>query len=836
MSDTILSGKLTVYYLDENRRKQIRWTGTTAKSDTQKMIDVYDATEDLMTQPDQLNDGLIFSGETPGEYTIGKIDAGEIEPWFIDMKTMEHIVGDFANFTGCALKTSGWKRDLPGDGTGNTGIVVVPVASGHTIVVGDIGQDISHADGDDGTLLDVIITGGSTDYLWIRPDTNTLADDWNSTTGTITEAGSSHTATQSAAAITGEMVWGNFYTQGALVSDTHVYVLQDGSRVTSSDETDQDWWTDGHVDRAIPITDYTTADFPIIDDGYLTVKANQYGSKYTYAIIRMNSTSGGNVSAGLSSGDDITNTTGYASITTTAVATDDFSVGDEIEGSDATTPARAIITQIDGTSPTYTFHYFLIGDPLVDFTSAAETITNNDGTGSATKNTSAPADQGPALASWFDGSAVPTYAFANAQADIDDDGTDEEYGITIDMNSCSLSQMHEYNKYVHMRSATTVDQDGLDGEQWIGLDYAINYASITGTVAEGSVVTGATSGATGTVVSNPAGTSNTALLRNSRGTFVDGERIYETDGVNEFDATGLTVEVIVPVAANSFGTLAGANFFATRGVLLTEYKSSEENLFSLIDATGEARARPTSITMEILNLKQHDYATCFRLTGSGGSIDKTEYSATGGEAAGDTTLTVDTAIAADVPGKTVGGTLYLVDASDNYQEYVIRFSSYAAATGVVTLANIDIAAATSGSTTTVGETGAFSTAKVGDLVYNHDLAEVVYVTEVNSNDLITVHPPFSGDPTGNHIELNCVPITLVDTADQVFFTIIFEFKTADGTASASMQYIAPIYSRVVVRNTADATTKIKGFTQDVTISSSGGTSSATRIENTVYGS
>lgn len=36
MSDTILSGKLTVYYLDDDRRKQIKWTGTTAKTDTQK--------------------------------------------------------------------------------------------------------------------------------------------------------------------------------------------------------------------------------------------------------------------------------------------------------------------------------------------------------------------------------------------------------------------------------------------------------------------------------------------------------------------------------------------------------------------------------------------------------------------------------------------------------------------------------------------------------------------------------------------------------------------------------------------------------------------------------
>ena len=143
MSDTILSSKLEVWYLDENRQKRIRWIGTTAKTDVQKMIDVYDAAEDLMTAAPQQDNGLIFSAETPGEYTIGKIDTGDAEPWFIDMKTMEHIIGDYQNFTGCALKTSGWTRAV---GT-NAGIVCVQVlAASNNIVAGDIGEDITHAD------------------------------------------------------------------------------------------------------------------------------------------------------------------------------------------------------------------------------------------------------------------------------------------------------------------------------------------------------------------------------------------------------------------------------------------------------------------------------------------------------------------------------------------------------------------------------------------------------------------------------------------------------------------------------------------------------------------
>lgn len=828
MSDTILSSDLTVYYLDESRRKQIRWTGGALKTDVQKMIDVYSATEDLFTVPTQQNDGLIFSAETPGEYTIGTIDAGELEPWFIDLETMEHIVGDFANFTGCALKTSGWKRTLPGDGTTNVGIVVVPVTSGGTIVKGDIGQLISHADGDDGTLLDVVITGGVTDYLFIRPDTNTAADDWDSTSGTVTEAGTSHTATQEAAAVTGEMVWGNVFSQGALVSDTHIYVLQDGVKITANDATGEDWWPDGHIDRAIPITDYTTANFPLIDLGYLTVKANKYGSKYSNAVIRMNSTSGGNVSAGLSSGADITNTTGYSSITISG-GSGNWSVGDEISGD--TSNARAIITQIDNPGATATLHYYLVGDPLTDF-NGSEAITNEDDTGAATGSGAVTA-QGPSLTTWFDGNSLPTYAFANTQVDINDDGTPEEYGITIDLNSCSLAQMHEYNKYAHRRGST-LDQDGIDGEQWIGIDYAINYATITGTVGEGSVVTGQTSGATGTVVSNPGGSSNTALLRDSRGTFVDGEDISLSAGVHEFDAAGLTVEVIVPVAEASFGTLAGTSFFFSRGVVPVNYKVAEENLFSVIDAGGTPRARPTSITMQVLNLLQYDYASVFRLSGAGLPIDKTEYSATGGETAGDATLTVDGTIAADVPGKTLGGHLVLQDVSDNNQEYVLRYSSYVAATGVVTLANSVIASATGATTTTINETGAFASTLVGDLIYNSTAGGVSYVSQVVDDDNVVCDPPISGQTTGDAIELNAIPYALVDTLDNVYFFLVFEFKESDGTASSSMQYVADIFSRVVVRNTGAAAVKIKGFTADVTIGTGGGTASTTRIENTVY--
>jgi len=823
MSDTILSGKLTVYYSDENRRKQIRWTGTTDKSDVQKMIDVYDATEDLFTEPTQQDDGLIFSAETPGEYTIGKIDAGEIDPWFIDLRTMEHIIGDYQNFTGCAIKTNGWAR-VQGS---NTGIVVVAVlASGNNIVDGDIGYDVSHSDGDGGTLLDVIITGGATDYLFIRPDSSAAGDNFDSSGGTLTC--NTHTAEQSAAAVTGEMVWGNPYTKGPLAVDTHVYIFQNGERVVRIGVSTDDWWEDGHVDRALPITDWKSSGFPIIDEGYLTVFSRQYKTLQSYDIIRMNSSTGGNVSAALSSGADSNNTTGYASITLSG-ASGNWDVDDEIVG--YVSGARAVITLVSGSNPTPTLHFYYVGDPFTAF-NGSEGVYNADDSG-ASSGSGSVSDQGPALAGWFENSAAPTISFGNTTQDIDDDASAEPYAITIDLNQCTLAQLYEWTKYVQRRGST-YDLDSLDGQEYIGIDYRVNYTgAVSGTVDEGDTVTGVTSGATGVVVSHHT-TEKILMLRNSRGTFVDAEQI-QVDGSNYIPASGTTVTPITPVLADALCTKAGSLVIGATGVLFSDYRTAEENSFTLYDCNGVLRQRPTSVSMTISNLDVADWASCFRLTGSGGSIDKEEYSAAGGESIGDTTLDVDGSITVDTVGKSLGGRLVLVDVDDDSKEYVIRFASWSG--GQFTLANDVITDAESGTDTdTIVSAGFFADKEVGDIVINTTRSNAVsYIRSIDSGgDSAEIYPPIAGQTDGDNIEVNAVPIA-VASGDYVYVPIIHKYIASGTSTSASLQYLAPIYTRVRVRNTADAAQKIKGYTGDFTIGTGGGAAVATRIPNTVYG-
>jgi hypothetical protein len=328
-------------------------------------------------------------------------------------------------------------------------------------------------------------------------------------------------------------------------------------------------------------------------------------------------------------------------------------------------------------------------------------------------------------------------------------------------------------------------------------------------------------------------TEKIGCLRNSRGTFIDGEQI-QVDGANYWDASGLTVTAITPTLVNALCTKAGALVIGAYGVLFSDYKTTEENSFTLTDSDGVSRARPTSVSMSISNLAVADWASCFRLTGAGADIDKAEYSAASGESIGDSTLTVDGSITVDTVGKTAGGRLILVDADDDNKEYVLRFSSWSGS--VFTLANIVIASAESGTDTdTIVSTGDFTNAEVGDLVLNITRSNSIsYITEIVSKDEANIFPAIAGQTDGDNIEINSIPIA-VASADAVFVAIILTYIAAGSSTSASLQYLADIYTRVRVRNTADATIKIKGYTGDFTIGTGGGAAVATRIPNTVYG-
>ena len=820
MSTDILTGDIRVHYLGENRQKRLEWVG--AATGTRTVNALYSATEDLMDEPLQSDDGSVMSAETPVEYTLGIIDAGDLDPWYMSYDMAEHL-------TGGAIRTASWTRAV---GT-NTGIVVCAVTS-NTIVAASEGLTITHADGDTGTLLEVI-EAGATDYLVIRPATSAAGDNFDSAAGVLTC--NATTATQAGASLTGEQIWANLYNVTAVDADTHVYMYQGTvadaarARIARIDASGGDWWDEGAFDRLIYIRDFQTAGNPTIDDGFITVFARKANTLFASFEVGVSTVSGGRNPIPLSASADGNHTTGWKSITTTAVGTDDFTVGDEIE--DSVSGARGILTLIAGADPTYTLHYYLIGDPQVVFDTTASTITNNDATGSATKDANPPAAQGPALAAWFTSGVVPTIVHANTTFDIDDNGTAEGWGIEIDCNANPLTEVYEWLSYITQNGQTgTGNSDGIEGEQYVGAQVYLEYSGVvTGTISEGSDVSQATSLATGIVVSHDT-TLKQIVLRDTRGTF------STTGLVTDNDAGGTVTpdtaaDNFAPFTDAPFGRLAGGRFFGARAVLLSDYLAADENNFQLIDSQGIERVRPIAITLTVSNLDggaesvgTNDLVSLLRLTAAGGVVDKTEYSAVGGEVLGDATLAVDGSIATDVPGKTSGGVLSLRDADDNNQDYRLRYDSWSGST--FTLSNIVIAAADAGTnTTTITEAGAFTNAKRGDFVYNVTRSLWAYVLTVDDANNVTLDREIAAQTTGDNIELNCIPIT-VDTLDDVYVHLMNLYATAT-SESVSIVYQATIDYRAKVTNKRNAT-KIKPFvTADAT---SGTNRSIAVIRNT----
>lgn len=341
MSVTILNADVTVDYFGDNRQKRMRWSGSAGETYT--MNQLYSAMATLLDADDTIDDGTAFSAETPVEYTTGKIDSGDTEPWYITFELMEHIKGG-------ALKTNGWTRVTDT----NNGIIIVPVVSGGAIVKGDEGFDITGAITGAGTLLEFIDTGSTNDYLVIRPDSSVATNDFTTANQNITC--NAHIAVQwgTAASTTGEMIWANLYSIGTIESDTHIYLYQgpiadnaDRVRLFSWNDSTQDWYANGHIDVCVALKDITVTTWSIIDNGYVTVFARKPNTLYSSFEVACSTTSGGRNPIPLQTAADLDNTTGTALVTTGS-----FTVGEIIVG--GTSGARGVVTaQVADTTITY---------------------------------------------------------------------------------------------------------------------------------------------------------------------------------------------------------------------------------------------------------------------------------------------------------------------------------------------------------------------------------------------------------------------------------------------------------------------------------------------------
>ncbi|KKP38796.1 MAG: hypothetical protein UR29_C0011G0001, partial [Candidatus Woesebacteria bacterium GW2011_GWC2_33_12] len=425
--------------------------------------------------------------------------------------------------------------------------------------------------------------------------------------------------------------------------------------------------------------------------------------------------------------------------------------------------------------------------------------------------------------------------------DIDENGTPENYSITVDCNQNSLANVYQHSKYITRRGETaTTNTDDLQGQFYIGSDYRLRYSgSITGTFSEGNTCTQTTSGAKGTIVEVNT-TDKIVILRNSRGTF-DTTNIVTDDTASGTFTPNSEASAVTPIAAAPFGTFAGGKFFCAPGVVLSDYLTADANNFQLVDDNGTVRLAPTKATITVSNTRAGDKVAVFRLTGSGADINKAEYNATV-QSQATTTVVLGVPITTDSPGKSAGGVIRLVDTSAT-KEYRLRFSSWTnTPNGTFNLAYTNVASADSGTTTTnITETGIGTASFVGDLVLNVTQSNAVsYVTAIVDANNVTISPAITGQTTADNIKFNALPVaTTTSPQDTWYVPFIDSYETTGSSGTPGSESVTITHSTtdsdIFIRVRARQAGNILPFEQDSSVVGANPTNvSVVRTTDTIF--
>ena len=838
MADTILGGDWTVTYLSENRQKRLSYTGSGTVYSTNA---VYSALADHMDELNQMDDGTVMSAQTGTEYTIGIIDPGDTDPWFVDATSVEYLSGG-------ALTTNGWERVE----ASNTGFVRMAVswASGTPLDSTDIGKTITMTtDGDTGTIVDVNVSG-TTAELWIRPATDAIGNSFNNapTAGgawTITGGNAPTTPVQDAAALTGELLWANIYNTGlaTLQVETHQYIEQELNLLTAYKDT-SDWWGDGQIDVLVQVKEpgAVGTGSSVIDFGFIRVLARQYSTTNTW--FQVDLSAGGRNPIPLSSGFDLDNTTGYRQFTGSG-GSGTFDVANWIfvGATWATATKRGKLTNVAGTTGVPILDYYVLGDPLTDFV-VSDSIKEYTGvaTGDGVCTAGTPSNVGPAN---LGTPPVITYGYVSTE-DIDEDGTPEDYAINIDVNQNTLADMWEYLKYVTRRGETgDVDAGSqtIEGQFYRGLERNFVYSAQAGSFTKGDTIyfyDGSdvlqARGTLGAI--EDAGATGELLIYEYITVGADAD-ITKCCEVNPWNATNsVTIDsfsVITPIQKNAFGDFAGGTFFGAEGVVLTDYITSEANSFQLKDNQGTVRKVPSKISLTIGNTRLGDKVSVFRLNGA--VIEKARYTmdATQG-AANSEIIKVDPAIINDEPGKATGGVVKIVDVSGEIEDRY-RFASWG--TDEFALAALSGTATGGSISSLVYGTGGFTAGvKVGDIVYNSTEGAYGYVVSVDNDTTLTMTNTGSDLPVtdwnGDAFKVNGT-VRAYTTSDTVYVPLIDAYETigsegSPGSEGASITFVSGFSVRVRARNAG----VILPYEADATISATDFSNNVIRTADTIY--
>jgi len=563
--------------------------GPVVAANRNQVNELYSAIQDQIDEPSFMPSKNPMSAETPELYTMRN-------GWFIDARSTEWLEGS-------AIQTNGWANNV---------ICAISFNATVMFVAADIGRTITGTtSGDTGTILgfDDRYTLNDQGVVYIRPDlpadTFQSASEAYTVGGGSSGAGSFDTQLDSGGvARTGENLIANPFTLGAAVIHTEFYIYQDSARVVSREVNPAErlqWWDtdttveEGHIDILLTIQEAGV----LIDSGLINVYARRPTSLYDH--FQSNQSGGTRTPVPIAQGNDnLNDAVGNREMVLTAPTTSgNWNVGDRIED-DTDDTIRGVITAVAGSNPSIELQYYLIGDPLNDFTAGTGAFSNLDDTGASTAAV-APTNVNGGVAGGI------TVTFGQTSVDINNGAGARPYSITVDCNSQPLIDVYQRLKYLTRRGETAT-LNNEPGEAYKGNAIRVDYDTQAGGAwTEGNLVYGQTGGAIARIIADDdQGATGTLMLSSIKGTFGDTEQIGDAPSAPTVtaDLTAATQTAIAGLTPKPapFGTFAGGNFFGAIGVVLTNVAGGEATNYQLIDNLEVTQVPPSVISIAVTSI------------------------------------------------------------------------------------------------------------------------------------------------------------------------------------------------------------------------------------------
>lgn len=431
------------------------------------MNELYSYLQDVFDEPEQMDDPVPMSAQTPTQYTM-------LYPWFIDNESVKALYGG-------SLQTSGWAFN----GTAQTGITGLRWQDSPSTAPdsGDLGE--TWTGGSSGATGIVLALDTTRQVAWVRNTNGTQFTGTGGSNEAVTGSGSDPNFNTESynGVLSGNNIWINAFSVGSLQSAAEVYIgqhddymggvafhdLDTDSRYERRTEKIAEWWDSdvdfatgspnllggaGHVDLLLLSQEMGTS----IDGGRFFAAARRYASIYSHFEF-VATTAGNYVIPFASTAADLNNSDGCYNVGYDAGSGTPL-VGDIVEddtGGPVPGRLRLVITAVNGTTDG-DIDYYLIGENDADGTLKQVVDDGPMQVRASGSGVDFDIDATTTPITFINGGLAQdiTIHFEQAQRDIDEDTTDEEYACVIDCSNEPLAEVYERVMFLTCRG----NQDG----------------------------------------------------------------------------------------------------------------------------------------------------------------------------------------------------------------------------------------------------------------------------------------------------------------------------------------------------------------------------------------